>query len=40
MFSEVISRITVLYWIKNLLDDQWTRVEEQGIKQAWLNVFA
>lgn len=40
MFFEVISRINVLCWIKNLLEDQWTREEEQEIKQAWLNVFA
>lgn len=40
MFSGVISRINVLFWIKNLLEDRWTGVEEQGIKQAWLNVFA
>lgn len=40
MFSEVLSRINVLCWIKNMPEDQWTTVEEQEIKQAWLNVFA
>lgn len=29
-----------MYSVKNLLEDQWTIVEEKEIKQAWLDVFA